>query len=968
MSIKPRVIPFQVGKPITDPADFVGRREVLQKLSDAMLGLQNISLHGERRTGKTSLLCYLAHPAFSSVIGLPEAHISVYFDFQPFADASAANVWQAMADAIAEQIMQRYPDGQVSKEFLAIIKEVLVSPGEPELFSTGFGRALSYLGTAGFKIHLLLDEFDQTARNSNLGDPFYDALRSLPTRTGECLSYIIATRTGLAALQPVYNKVSSPFFNIFTRVILGPFPEDEAHLLIFDYFSRAGLDISLAEKLCSESSFLNEVTGYHPFFLQMLCYHLCAHLDKPDWPLGEARQEALRAFEGDSEEHFAFYWKYSSRKEQELMERLALQEPIDWNRLKPVAKSLQDRCLVVPSGSGWRLISPAFARWIQKPATLYIAGIEYLDRQSWEEAVAAFQEIIRIDPEYKDAQRRLDEATERARKLEDLEALYRQGQAHFEKGQWEIAITHLRRIADSGEQYKNASALLAEAEMQLYLQTLYTNAEACLKEQKWEEAIKALEEIVSADQTYRDSHTKLSQAQAQSRLQSLYEQAMRYLSEERWPQAIKDLEAILAEAPDYMNAAYRLREAQQQCNLAALYSAGVGFQETGRWEEAIDKFREIIHRVETYKDVAARLDRAQRQQELAKLYRLGENYLRQKRWKEAETEFARAYAMDQNYRDVQVKLNEARKQFRVGELHRLEEANFREGNWQEAVKILKRLRRLDPTNSSIVTRLEEARRQLELNKLYRQGMWYLQKKRWRKAQITLERVRHLDPNYLGVTANLEVVQQNLGRSNQFIEFLRDPVLQAIVAFLALIIAAFPFVEEGLLGLLSPTTPTPTPTALCNGDFEKRNFECWQHGGELDQDVKCEGGQCYGVLGNPRYKCEGGVPVGEAWIKQSFQVPQTISPTLSLRYRVFSYDLNDYDFFEVSLNDGSVWKFGNMEWAVSYCDSEVWDSGWQSVEFDLSPYRREMVEVSLRNVNGMHEWWNTWTYVDNVEIR
>jgi hypothetical protein len=168
-------------------------------------------------------------------------------------------------------------------------------------------------------------------------------------------------------------------------------------------------------------------------------------------------------------------------------------------------------------------------------------------------------------------------------------------------------------------------------------------------------------------------------------------------------------------------------------------------------------------------------------------------------------------------------------------------------------------------------------------------------------------------------------------------------------------------SEGVWRILSPTA------SLCNGDFEHK-FRCWQHRGELRQDVKCDRDQCYAVLGSPRYRCEGGVPVGEAWIKQTFTVPQTDSPTLSLRYRVFSYDLDILDFFQVSINGKPIGQFGNLEWNESSCNREVWDSGWQAVVFDLGPYRGERVEVLLRNVNGTYEWWNTWTYVDDVEVR
>ena len=171
----------------------------------------------------------------------------------------------------------------------------------------------------------------------------------------------------------------------------------------------------------------------------------------------------------------------------------------------------------------------------------------------------------------------------------------------------------------------------------------------------------------------------------------------------------------------------------------------------------------------------------------------------------------------------------------------------------------------------------------------------------------------------------------------------------------------------VMHLVRREEPTPDPDKLCNGSFEDR-YNCWEKGGNLKQMIECEANQCFVVLGNPDYSCEGGVPVGEAWVKQSFKVPQTVSPTLSLRYRVFSYDVRSYGFFEVSLNGISKGLYGNTEWEGSSCDREVWDSGWQPVEFDLSPFSGERVEISLRNINGTYEWWNTWTYVDAVEIR
>jgi hypothetical protein len=192
----------------------------------------------------------------------------------------------------------------------------------------------------------------------------------------------------------------------------------------------------------------------------------------------------------------------------------------------------------------------------------------------------------------------------------------------------------------------------------------------------------------------------------------------------------------------------------------------------------------------------------------------------------------------------------------------------------------------------------------------------------------------------------------------------EAALVAIVFISLVNIAVIWFLFES-----KPATPTPKPSVLCNGDFEN-DFECWQHGGELDQSVECDGDECYAVLGNPDYFCLGGVPVGEAWIKQEFKVPEGISSTLSLRYRVFSYDLDlpGFDYFQVAINGERLpERYGNYEWNEPSCDRPPWDSGWRTLIIDLSVYAGKEVEVSFHNVNGTQPFYNTWTHLDDVRI-
>jgi hypothetical protein len=236
-----------------------------------------------------------------------------------------------------------------------------------------FEQAIDYLDSFDFKIHFLFDEFEQTSKNPNLGEPFFHALRSLYSNSGN-VSYIIATRTGLGALQPTHTIISSPFFNIFTTTILEPFHADEVEELIFSYFARANRDYILAENLYAEKVFLYKMTGYHPFFLQTLCYHLCKALTldspPPEWPRGQVQEKALQGFEEDSRSNFEQYWQVSLKKEKELIKELADKQFMSWDSLETMGpvKNLKDRCLLVPSEeveSKWSLFSLAFGKWVK---------------------------------------------------------------------------------------------------------------------------------------------------------------------------------------------------------------------------------------------------------------------------------------------------------------------------------------------------------------------------------------------------------------------------------------------------------------------------------------------------------------------------------------------------------------------------------------------------------------------------
>jgi hypothetical protein len=160
----------------------------------------------------------------------------------------------------------------------------------------------------------------------------------------------------------------------------------------------------------------------------------------------------------------------------------------------------------------------------------------------------------------------------------------------------------------------------------------------------------------------------------------------------------------------------------------------------------------------------------------------------------------------------------------------------------------------------------------------------------------------------------------------------------------------------------------------NWGFELGSFANWQHGGQLAQSVSTavpHSGSYSALLGSPGYACSG-VPVGSAWLRRSVTVPSSGSPTLSFWYRIYTQDKNStlsdqYDLFAVYINGSQeVVKDANV--TGDYGCSNLNDLGWKQVNFSLDAYKGQTIEITFYNYNRPDNWYNTYTYVDDISVQ
>jgi len=356
--------PFLFGRSAQCKKEFVGRKEIIDKILSRIKKKQSCSIVAERRLGKTSLLKHIGHNCFRDRLKseLGEV-IVVYVDFELYPDLTAEEFWRVLIEETASQAQSLNRANNIIG---------LLSKPESTYFSE-YRKFAVECAEAKTNILFLFDEFEYVPDSDGLDLSFFGKLRGLLSTAP--ISCIIATRKPLSDLDKLASTdcvVRSPFFNFFQNFTLTLFDNVEAQALISS--SLAETDIVFDS---DDLRFLYELTGYHPFFLQMASYYLFEEKRVHS----ERKNEVIRAiaraqFDNQCGTHFDYYWKLSYPAEKNVMRAYALDRPpvlgrssesIDREMPKEI-KSLIDRGLLVKdpyNAELYRLISSSLASRIR---------------------------------------------------------------------------------------------------------------------------------------------------------------------------------------------------------------------------------------------------------------------------------------------------------------------------------------------------------------------------------------------------------------------------------------------------------------------------------------------------------------------------------------------------------------------------------------------------------------------------
>jgi len=239
--------PYLNRKMIRDMRYFYGRKKEIATIYSRIGATrpQSVSIVGERRMGKSSLLYYLYQEENRrAYLTDPESYIFLIMDFQEKRGVSLNNFFSSLFEAL-----KKHGQNKIAS---------FPKPGY-----VGFKQVCENLDRQDMKLILLFDEFESITKNKNFDPEFFSFLRSLANNYN--VAFVTSSVKNLQELCHNREISDSPFFNIFSNLNLSVFTPEEAGLFVSEPSRNAG------HPLEDHFDTITELAGYFPFYVAIAC-------------------------------------------------------------------------------------------------------------------------------------------------------------------------------------------------------------------------------------------------------------------------------------------------------------------------------------------------------------------------------------------------------------------------------------------------------------------------------------------------------------------------------------------------------------------------------------------------------------------------------------------------------------------------------------------------------------------------
>jgi hypothetical protein len=199
------------------PESFRGRDSAVDQIRQRLLdGLRlSTSVVGGPKTGKTSLLRYLASPYADSL--LPSLQCRVYVDAQSLSSTSKpSDFWLRVFRGLRD----RAPATVVTA-----LDQRLNGPGNRTIDTYDLEDVFDSFGKEKTSAVVFVDRWEILVKNQNYWGDFFHSVRSLSQREPRGAAFVVGTPRRL--LDMWADQLGSVYYNVFASVYLGRMKESE---------------------------------------------------------------------------------------------------------------------------------------------------------------------------------------------------------------------------------------------------------------------------------------------------------------------------------------------------------------------------------------------------------------------------------------------------------------------------------------------------------------------------------------------------------------------------------------------------------------------------------------------------------------------------------------------------------------------------------------------------------------------
>ena len=436
----------------------------------------------------------------------------------------------------------------------------------------------------------------------------------------------------------------------------------------------------------------------------------------------------------------------------------------DWDT---AVTALENLCAVDPAyrDAGARLEHARSARSVKQlvdeMTALHQAG-------RWKEVLAAAEKLARLDPEHpdpggivSDAQANIGDAA--------LAEQYAQALNHLDRHRCQQAAELFTAIEQQQPGYRDAAALVKDAEQQRHLAAWLDQAKAAAGREDWDAAVTALENLCAVDPAYRGAGARLERARSARSVKQLVDEMTALHRAGRWDAVVaaaQELAGLDPEHPDpggiVSDAQAKIRHAALAEALAEQYAQALNHLDQHHWQQAAELFTAIEQQQPGYRDVAALVKDAEQQQRLAAWLDQAKAAAGQEDWDTAVTALKKLCAIDPAYRDAAARLERARSARSVKQLVDEMTALHQAGRWKEVLAAAEKLARLDPEHpdpGGIVSDAQAKIGDAALAEQYAQALNHLDRHRWQQAAELFTAIEQQQPGYRDAAALVKDAEQ-----------------------------------------------------------------------------------------------------------------------------------------------------------------------------------------------------------------